>query len=72
MNRQVLIDQMIDLSINLKGEIKENIKDLYFKLGLKKDSLEKAYHKKWHMNVKGFRELAFMNIREANERIIES
>lgn len=72
MNRQVLIDQMIDLSINLKGEIKDSIKALYFKLGLERDSLEKAHHKKWHMNVKGFRELAFMNIRDANERIIAS
>jgi len=72
MNRQVLIDQMIDLSINLKGEIKETIKDLYMGLGLERDSLEKAHSKKWHMNVKGFRELAYMNIRDGNERIIES
>ena len=72
MSRQVLIDQMIDLSINLKGEIKETIKDLYLRLGLKQDSLEKAYSKKWHKNVKGFRELAFMNIRDANEKIIEN
>ncbi len=72
MNRQVLIDQMIDLSINLKGEIKETIKDLYIRLGLKRDSMEKAHSKKWHKNVKGFRELAYMNIRDANEKIVES
>ncbi|MCK4988842.1 MAG: HEAT repeat domain-containing protein, partial [Bacteroidales bacterium] len=71
-NRQILIDQMIHLSINLKGEIKEVINKLYLLLGLMKDSLEKAYSRKWHENVKGFRELAFMGIREANERIIES
>lgn len=71
-NRQILIDQMIDLSINLKGEIKDTIKNLFLLLGLKQDSLSKAYSRKWHKNVKGFRELAFMNIREANERIIES
>jgi hypothetical protein len=71
-NRQILIDQMIDLSINLKGEIKEVIKKLYLLLGLKEDSLTKAFSRKWHENVKGFRELAFMNIREANEKIIES
>ena len=40
MNRQVLIDQMIDLSVNLKGEIKEMIEELYLDLGLKRDSLE--------------------------------
>lgn len=71
-NRQLLIDQMIDLSINLKGEIKETIRELYLLLGLKKDSLDKAHSKKWHENVKGFRELAFMNIREANEQILAS
>ncbi len=70
--RQILIDQMIDLSINLKGEIKEIIKELYLQLGLKKDSLQKAYSKKWHRNIKGFRELAFMNIRDANDRIFKS
>jgi hypothetical protein len=71
-NRQVLIDQMIDLAVNLKGEIKEKIRDLYFTLGLERDSMAKAYHQKWHMNVKGYRELAFMNIRDANEKIIKS
>ena len=71
-NRQILIDQMIDLSINLKGEIKEVIKKLYLLLGLKEDSLAKAYSRKWHENVKGFRELSFMNIKEANVKIIES
>ena len=71
-NRQVLIDQMIDLSVNLRGEIKEEIQELYLRLGLKRDSLEKAYSRKWHQNVKGFRELAFMNIRDANEQIMKS
>jgi HEAT repeat protein len=72
MNRQVLIDQMIDLSVNLKGEIREKIQELYLRLGLKKDSMRKAYSRKWHSNVKGFRELAFMNIRDANDKIVES
>jgi HEAT repeat protein len=63
---------MIDLSINLKGEIKKEIETLYLRLGLKRDSLEKAYSRKWHQNVKGFRELAYMNIREANDQIIRS
>jgi hypothetical protein len=71
-NRQILINQMIDLSINLKGDIKKVIKELYLLMGLERDSLEKAYSRKWHENVKGFRELAFMNIRDANDRILES
>jgi hypothetical protein len=40
-------------------------------MGLKRDSLANVYSRKWHENVKGFRELAFMNIRDANERILE-
>lgn len=71
-NRQILIDQMIDLSVNLKGEIKDDIKELFLRLGLKRDSLEKAHSRKWHENVKGFRELAFMDIREANEQIVKN
>lgn len=71
-NRQILIDQMIDLSINLKGEIKDIIKELYLRMKLKEDSMRKANSRKWHKNVKGFRELAFMNIRDANDKIIES
>ena len=70
-DRQLLIDQMIDLCINLKGEIKETIKELYLNLGLKEDSLKKAHSKKWHENVKGIRELAYMNIRGASEKILE-
>ena len=71
-DRQLLIDQMIDLCINLKGNIKETIKELYLNLGLKEDSLKKVYSKKWHEHVKGIRELAYMNIREATEKILES
>ncbi len=68
--RQVLIDQMIDVSINLKGDTGEKLTKLYHQLGLHKDSIRKAYSTKWHLKVKGFRELAFMNNREANDEII--
>jgi len=71
-DRQLLIDQMIDLSINLKGEIKETIKELYLFLGLKEDSLKNVGSKKWHEKVKGIRELAYMNIRDAAGQILES
>ena len=71
-DRQLLIDQMIDLCINLKGEVKETIKVLYLNLSLKEDSLKKIHSKKWHEHVKGIRELAYMNIREASEKILES
>jgi hypothetical protein len=72
LNRQILIDQIIDIMVNLKGDIKQKTKDLYLKLGLKKDSLKKSRSRKWHKKIKGYRELAFMNIRSGNKNIIRS
>lgn len=69
--RQILINQIIELSVNMQGKVREDLRNLYLDVGLKKDSLRKAHSKKWHENVKGFRELAYMNIRSANDRIIE-
>jgi HEAT repeat protein len=70
--RQVLIDQIIDVSINLKGDAGEKLLLLYNELQLTKDSLSKARSRKWHIKVKGFKELAFMNIKDANEEIYKS
>ncbi len=69
--RQVLIDQMIDVAINLKGDSWEKLRNLYLELELEKDSINKAYNKRWHIKIKGFRELAFMNIKEANNEILK-
>lgn len=70
--RQVLIDQIIDVSINLKGDSEHKLNDLYNQLGLQNDSIIKAYSRKWHHKVKGFRELAFMNIRDANDEMYKA
>jgi hypothetical protein len=67
--RQVLIDQMIDVSINLKGEESKKLIDLYKLLNLDRDSISKAYDYRWHLKIKGFRELAFMNIKKGNDAI---
>ncbi len=67
--RQVLIDQMIDVSINLKGEEARKLLGLYKHLGLDRDSIERARDYRWHKKIKGFRELAFMNIKDANDTI---
>src|ERR1035437_5175465 len=58
-NRTIVIDQMIDLSINLMGTAKEKLRYLFLALNLDKDSIRKAYSRKWHIKIKGFRELAF-------------
>lgn len=70
--RQVLIEQMIDVSINLKGDIGDKLIELYRHLNLDKDSIARARSNKWHLKIKGFRELAFMDIKEANDEIYKA
>ncbi len=71
-NRQVLIDQIIDLSVNLKGDSSKKLAILYKTLGLEQDSIRKAKSREWHLKIKGFRELAFMNISDANPVIYKA
>jgi hypothetical protein len=71
-SRQVLVDQMIDVSVNLKGEESTKLFGLYQYLGMDRDSLARARDFRWHKRIKGFRELAFMNIRDANDIIAKS
>ncbi len=71
-SRQILIDQMIDVSVNLKGEESRKLLGLYKYLGLDKDSLARAHDRRWHIKIKGFRELAFMNIKDANDEIYKA
>lgn len=70
--RQVLIDQMKDVAVNLKGESWLRLRELYLELGLDADSIRKAYSRHWHIRIKGFRELAFMNITDANDVIFNA
>ena len=70
--RQALIDQMIDVSINLKGDAEKKLTSLYKHLGLDWDSINRARDYRWHKKIKGFRELAFMNIKDANPTIYKA
>jgi hypothetical protein len=70
--RQALIDQMIDVSVNLKGDAEEKLCGLYLYLGLDRESIRRANNFRWHKKVKGFRELAFMNIKDANNVIYKA
>ena len=70
--RQVLIDQMIDVSVNLKGDSENKLTRLYMELALDRDSIRRAHSRKWHLRIKGFRELAFMGIKEANDEMYKS
>lgn len=68
--RKILINEMIDLSVNLPKDKAEVLRDLYFELGLNEDSLAKLTNRHWHTRIKGFKECAFMYIKEA-QPIIE-
>lgn len=70
--RQALIDQMIDVSVNLKGDAEDKLCGLYLYLGLDRDSIRRAHDYRWHKKIKGFRELAFMNIKDANDEIYKA
>ena len=70
--REVLIDEMIDVSVNLKGEAETKLNNLYRELKLDKDSVKRAHSRRWHVKIKGFRELAFMNIKDANTQIYKA
>jgi len=39
---------------------------------LDKDSIRKIYSSKWHIQVKGFRELAFMDVTESNDKLFHA
>jgi len=71
-NKQFLINEIIDLSLNLKGETADRLRELYLDLRLDKLTFAKAKSKKWHLKIKAFRELAFMGLKQANEEIIKS
>lgn len=69
--RVILADEMKDLMVNLSGETADKLRALFYELNLDIDSEMRVFSSKWHVKVKGFRELAFMNIKRVNKEIIE-
>ncbi len=69
-NRQILIDELRFLHSNLYGEAASKLRDLYFDMDLHKDSLRKVYNRRWHTKSKGFREVAQMDVKDANDYIL--
>jgi len=74
-NREILINRMHELSKNMNmnmggnEEARVRLRDLYYLMRLDQDSIRKTYHRKWHIQVKGFKELAFMDVTEASSRL---
>lgn len=71
-SQQFLINEIIDISINLKGEAVEKLRDLYLDLNLHKLTFKKLNSRKWHLKIKAFREMSMMNLRGANDIIKKS
>ncbi len=68
----ILVDEMRDLMVNLTGDSANKLRKLFYNLKLDADSKKKIYSKKWHIKIKGFREMSFMNIKSANEEIMRN
>lgn len=68
-NRGIFIDELLSLHNNLYGEAANRLRDLYFNLELYKDSLGKVNSGRWNTKAKGFRELAQMDVKDANRHI---
>lgn len=64
-SRQIFTDVLRDLHSNLHGETADRLKNLYFNLDLHKDSINKINNSSWHIKAKGFREVAQMDVKEA-------
>ena len=68
-NREIFINELLSLHNNLYGEAANRLRDLYFNLELYKDSLQKVSSGRWNKKAKGFRELAQMDVKDANHII---
>jgi hypothetical protein len=71
LNRQIFIDELRFLHSNLYGETASKLRDMYFNLELHKDSLRKVYSKRWYLKSKGFKEVAQLDVKDANDYISE-
>lgn len=60
-HRRVIIGELIHTKKNLSGEASENLRKLYEKLGLDRDSRQKLKNGRWYMKARGILELSAMD-----------
>ena len=70
MRKEAMLQQLMQLHKNFKGEIEEKIIELYNNTDLKKYSFDKLKNKNWNIIVHGIRELTEMNEVSALDEII--
>ena len=64
-NRNVLLQEILELHKHLRGNDANKLRNLYLSLGFTDDSTTKLRSRKWNLIVQGIHELTQMNIREA-------
>lgn len=67
--RNILIQEIMRLSLDMSGEVLESLRNLYFSTSLDKESLKKLRDRRWHIKVKGCRELTRMKAFKAKDEI---
>jgi len=67
--KQLLIDQICDISLNAKGDTSANLKKLFFDLELHKITYRKLHSGHWHKKIQAFKELYALNITDKNQVI---
>ena len=60
MRKQIIEKIIFGLMSNISGSYNKKLKEIYYKIGLDKFSKEKLNNSKWHIKIKGMRELAIM------------
>jgi hypothetical protein len=70
--RDILIDQIIDVALIMPKEVQAKLKQLYFDLGLMKDTKRKLHSWHWHKKIKAMKELSHLGITDCNGTITRS
>jgi len=69
--RNILIDQIIDVALVMPEEALVKLRKLYFDLKLINDTKRKLHSLKWHNKIKAMKELAHLDIRDYNQKIMK-
>lgn len=67
--KQLLINQIADISLNAKGDTSANLKKLFFDLKLHKITYRNLHSGHWHKKIQAFKELYALNITDKNKVI---
>lgn len=69
--QDLMIDRMLELKRSIEGTLEKSIVDLYRRLDLHQNSIQKVKSRKWFVVVKGMKEISEMQVKEANYLLIE-